>query len=147
MADNGGMDSTVLNKLRNAAEEVFAGTSIFLAYAHGSRVHGSPRATSDLDIGYYIEKSSPRADLPLHEELALEGELTALMGCEVDLRHLGAAPLEARGRVLEQGIRIYCSNESARVALETALLARYHDYKPAFAAMHTERLATFAGSK
>jgi predicted nucleotidyltransferase len=138
------MDRTDITALRNAAKRVFADTPVFLAYAYGSRVHGTPRAASDLDVGYYLAASVPRRTLPLHDELALEAELTQAVGYDVDLRNLGTAPLEVRGIALELGVRLWCSDESARVALETALLARYHDYKPAFAAMHTARLAAFA---
>ncbi len=62
----------------------------------------------------------------------------------MDLRDLGEAPLELRGRVLEEGIRIYCSDEVARVNLERDLLGCYHDCKPAFERMHEQRLKAFA---
>ncbi len=138
------MDTELLERLRSAAEAVFAETPIVVAYAHGSRVHGSPRAESDLDVGYYLDNSFHRESLPLRDELAMEGELTRRVGCEVDLRNLGPAPLELRGKVLEHGVRVYCGNESARVAIEKGVLARYHDYKPAFAAMHRTRIAALA---
>jgi len=135
------MNAGILEKLKRGAERVFAATDIVVAYAHGSRVHGTARKDSDIDVGYYLAPSLPRPSLPLRDELALEAELTNAAGIEVDLRNLGSAPLELKGRVLEEGVRLYCGDESARVAIETAVLARYHDYKPMFAAMHTARLA------
>ena len=62
------------------------------------------------------------------------------VGLQVDLRNLGGAPLELRGRVLEEGVRIYSGNASNRVDLECDILARYHDYKDVFREMHETRL-------
>ena len=120
---------------------------MFLAYAYGSRVAGAPRPDSDLDIGYYLAPSYTRQDLPMLDQMVLEDGLSSATGMQVDLRNLAGAPLEVRGRALEEGVRIYCSMERERVALETALLASYHDYKPALAAMHERRLAAFARRK
>ena len=128
-----------------AATQAFRGTPVFLAYAYGSQIWGAPRPDSDLDIGYYLHDSYEREDLPLYDQMLLEDIFTQAIGLSVDLRNLGAAPLELKGRALEEGVRIYFDAESARVTLETALLARYHDYKPKLAAMHEERLRSFAG--
>jgi len=138
------MKKDVLRKLVDAAGEVFAGTRVVLAYAYGSRVTGEARLDSDLDVGYYLEDSEADRPLPVYDEMILADRMSRLMGMEVDLRNLGTAPLELRGGVLEEGIRIYCSDERVRVALESSLLSRYHDYKPMFAAMHETRLAAFA---
>ena len=138
------MDKELIEAVRKAAAGVFDGTAIFLAYAHGSRVNGRPRAESDLDVGYYLEGYRQCAQLPIREEMGLADRLSDAAGCEVDLRNLGPAPLELKGRVLEEGVRIYCSDERRRVNLERDLLGRYHDYKPSFAAMHELRLKGFA---
>jgi hypothetical protein len=66
------------------------------------------------------------------------------MGIEVDLRDLAGASLEFRGRVLEEGARIYSADDVARVALERELLGRYHDYKDIYRRMHHERLRSLA---
>ena len=55
-----------------------------------------------------------------------------------------SAPLALRGRVLEEGRRIYCSDEVARVNLECDLLSRYFDYKPELEALRRLRLAAMA---
>lgn len=65
----------------------------------------------------------------------------------MDLRNVAFAPLELNGRVLEQGVRIYCGDEIERVELERNLLARYHDYKRMFEAFHDTRLAAWAKRK
>ena len=138
------MNDATLRQLREAARSRFAGTRIVLAYAYGSRVKGVARAESDLDIGYYLRDRTNHAPLPLQDEMRLADALSRVMGCAVDLRNLDGAPLELRGRVLEEGGRIFCADECERVTIERTLLGRYHDYKPAFTEMHKVRLAGFA---
>jgi len=133
-------------ELREAAEAVFAGTDDFLAYAYGSRVRGEARGESDLDVGYYLDDFRRRPPLAIQTEMILAGRLSDRLGVEVDLRDLGGAPLEWRGRVLEEGIRVYCRDEVQRVNLERDLLAQYLDYKETFQRMHELRLRRFAES-
>ena len=116
--------------MKSAASGAFGPTEIFLAYAYGSRVVETDRPDSDLDIGYYLESYIRDRVLSIHQEMVLETNLSEALGFEVDLRNLESAPLEVRGRVLEDGIRIYCCDEVKRVNLEHNLLTRYHDYKP-----------------
>ncbi len=82
--------------------------------------------------------------LLLAEELALEADLSTALGIEVDFRNLAEAPLELRGRVLEDGVRIYSGDAAGRVGLERDTLSRYHDYKAEFAEMHEIRLRRIA---
>ena len=141
------MDKQTLDRIGRAAAEAFEDTPIFLAYAYGSRVYGTPDRDSDLDVGYYLSPSYDRRDLPMLDQMLLEDGLSNAIGVSVDLRNLAEAPLELRGRALVEGVRVYCCMERQRVALETSLLARYHDYKPTLDAMHGERLAAFATRK
>lgn len=112
---------------------------ILAAYAYGSRVSGRPLPDSDLDIGYY-RSGAAREPLPLAEEMLLAADLSRELGCEVDLRYLGDAPLELRGKVLEEGVRVYSGDDVERVGLERDTLSRYHDYKDVFLRMHEIRL-------
>jgi len=134
----------IIDRLQQVALEVLAGSSVFLAYAYGSRVHGRPRPDSDLDVGYYRRGFPNVRPLSLHDELALEGALSDDIGMSVDLRDLGRAPLELRGRVLEEGIRVYCADRVGQVTIEREVLARYHDYKDVFRQMHELRLRRVA---
>lgn len=127
-----------------AAAAAFAGTPVFLAYAFGSRVWGSARPSSDLDIGYYVRVGPGTVGVTTREEMLLAGALSESLGCEVDLRNLAYAPLALRGRVLEEGRRIYCTDEVARVNLERDLLGCYHDAKPELEAMRRLRFAALA---
>jgi predicted nucleotidyltransferase len=138
------MDPALLAQLRAAAERLFPTRAVLAAYAYGSRVAGRPRPGSDLDVGYYLIGFRSCERLPLREELLLAAELSDAVGAEVDLRDLADAPLELRGRVLEEGIRIYSGDDVARVALERDLLGRYHDYKDVFRDLHELRLRQFA---
>lgn len=136
-------EAEIVAVARQVCAEVFRGTPVFLAYAHGSRVHGRPTPHSDLDIGYYASTCRP---LPLAEEMLLADRLSRRLGVEVDLRNLGQAPLEWRARVLERGCRIYCSDEIARVTNERNLMVRWFDERERSARFHDTRLASFASA-
>lgn len=138
------MDPALLERLTTAAERLFPPHGVLAAYAHGSRVSGHPLPASDLDVGYYLRGYHHGAVLPIRDEMLLEADLTAAVSVEVDLRNLGGAPLELRGRVLEEGVRIFSGDEAERVGLERDLLGRYHDYKDVFRQMHEIRLRQFA---
>lgn len=134
------MNGLDLEEVRALARRLFAGTPIFAAYVYGSRVWGRPGPTSDLDIGYYLRGYRFGDTLPMRDEMVLAARWTEALGVQVDLRNLAEAPLELRGRVLEDGARVYSSDEPRRVALERDLLARYHDYKETFRRLHELRL-------
>jgi predicted nucleotidyltransferase len=107
-------------------------------------VSGRPTQESDLDVGYYLSGHRRGETLPLGEEMRLAAELSAVVGCEVDLRNLADAPLDLRGRILEEGVRIFSANDGERVALERELLGRYHDYKEEYLRMYEIRLRRVA---
>ncbi len=138
------MDPALLAWLRAAAERLFPARGVLAAYAYGSRVAGRPRPGSDLDVGYYLIGFRSGERLSLRAELSLAAELSDALGVDVDLRDLAEAPLELRGRVLEEGTRIYSGDDVGRVALERDLLGRYHDYKEVFRHLHELRLRQLA---
>jgi predicted nucleotidyltransferase len=133
-----------LDRLKAAAEQAFRGRQVLAAYVFGSRVSGRPLPSSDLDVGYYLGDFREGETLSAGEEMRLAGTLSEAVGLRVDLRDLAHAPLELRGRVLEEGVRVYSGDPVARVALERDLLARYHDYKAEFREMHEIRLRVAA---
>jgi predicted nucleotidyltransferase len=138
------LDPAVIGRLTRAVAELFRDRQILAAYAFGSRVSGTPRPDSDLDIGYYLNGYRRGELLPLRDEMLLAGQISDAVGLSVDLRNLAGAPLDLRGRVLEEGVRIYSGDASARVALERELLGRYHDYKDVYRQMHERRLQAIA---
>lgn len=138
------LEPSVHRALQRAAEEAFGPLPVLAAYAYGSRVAGTPRPDSDLDVGYYLDGDRRCDRLSIGEEMRLAAELSAAVSLAVDLRNLAEAPLDLRGRVLEEGVRIYSGDAAARVALERDLLARYHDCKDAYRRMHAIRLRAVA---
>ncbi len=72
--------------------------------------------------------------------MKMAADLSAALRLEVDLRSLDQAPLEMRGRILEEGVRIYSGDDVLRVSLERSTLSFYHDYKDVFQHMHDVRL-------
>ena len=137
-------DTKLLAQLQLLAGRVFPGHGVLAAYVFGSRVSGRPAADSDLDVGYYLDGYQRGALLSVREEMLLAADLADAVGVTVDLRNLGEAPLELKGRVLEDGVRIYSGSEPERVGLERDVLARYHDYKHVFEQMHEIRLRQLA---
>ncbi len=138
------MDTILVQRLRAAAERLFPRGPLLAAYGYGSRVSGRPRPASDVDVGYYLKGYRAGQLLPIREELQLASALSDAVELDVDLRNLADAPLELRGRVLEEGVRVYSGDDVARVELERDLLARYHDYKDVFQRMHEVRLRALA---
>jgi uncharacterized protein YutE (UPF0331/DUF86 family)/predicted nucleotidyltransferase len=98
------MDDALIQRIRQAADSQFPGTGIILAYAFGSRVDGTARPDSDLDVGYYLAENHRGGGLSLFDEMVLADALSRRIGLEVDLRNLRGAPLDLRGRVLEEGV-------------------------------------------
>ncbi len=140
------MDADLLRRVTKAAADAFGGGPVLAAYAHGSRVGGRPRPDSDLDVGYYLQRRTGEVRLSLAEEMQLTDQLSRALEIEVDLRPLADAPLELRGRVLEEGVRIYSAGERERVGLERDLLCRYFDYKAIYRRMHEIRAQRKTGA-
>ncbi len=134
------MDTQLIERLRQAAERHFPEHGVLVAYAHGSRTFGTPRPDSDLDVGYYLYGYREGEQLAIKTEMLLADRLSREVGVDVDLRNLGPAPLEARGRVLEKGVRVFSGDDVERVALERELLSRYHDRKAEFQELRRLRL-------
>lgn len=120
------MDETI-DSLKGAAAEILHDRGILAAYVFGSRAKGTARPDSDVDVGYYMLPG--HQPLSGREELELAARLGDRISHEVDFRGLDRAPLDVRGRIAEESIRIYSRDEPARVRLEADLLSRYHDYK------------------
>jgi predicted nucleotidyltransferase len=139
-------DAQLIGKLMQATC-VLAGTGIVAAYAFGSRVYGRPRPDSDLDVGYFLSRNAGTAPLSLREEMRLTDVLSQAVGVEVDLRDLGDAPLELRGRAIVEGVRVFSGDAVERVGLERDLLARYFDYQEEFRQLHELRLKSMAERK
>lgn len=85
------------------------------AFVHGSRVDGSPRPDSDLDVGAWWGRDVD------------EAVETVSVPPGVDLLVLDTAPLDLAGRVALHGRLLYDDDPPARVAWQAATRARYLD--------------------
>ncbi len=114
--------------------EALADAGARFAYLFGSRADEEERANSDVDIAVMVGR-----ELGLLEEQRLADRLaTALGASDIDLVMLGRAGLELRGRIVQQGRRIFSADEPARVAFEVRTRSEYFDYLPYLEA-HTDR--------
>jgi predicted nucleotidyltransferase len=88
------------------------------AILFGSASRGALRGDSDVDVGVVVGGSS----LELREELALQADLSAACGREVDLVRLDTADAMVRWQVASTGI-VICSEPgvAARFQAEAAL--------------------------
>lgn len=102
-------DATVVARLRAAYPTVLA------VYRFGSTARGEATAASDLDSAFLPAEPVERGPV-----LALALELGAVVGRDVDLVDLAAAPTALEAQVVAQGERLY-SRDRAEVD-------RYEDY-------------------
>lgn len=130
--------------MKAAAGEILQTTEVLVAYAYGSRVDGAARADSDLDIGYFLAARRARPPLPLRGELLVASRLSDRLHCDVDLRNLDEAPTEVQGRVIEQGVCLYCADQVARAELENAILSTYRDAKQSIREVHQRHIHEYA---
>ena len=116
----------------------------WLAYAFGSRVSGRAGPDSDLDVGYYLANREGGSTLGIRRRDDAGGPHRGRGRPSHRSPRPRRSPLDLRGRVLEDGVRIYSGNPVQRVALERTLLSRYRDYKREYHLMHEARLRRVA---
>jgi len=133
--------SKTIERLKTAAEKVFAGTSVLFAYFYGSRAKNKAHLFSDFDIAIYVKSA-----IPLNQELSLSIKLEEVSGLkEIDLRTLNKSPLIFQGKVVQEGVLIYSQDEKTRINFERVILHKYLDYLPhlkAFERKFLKKVAT-----
>jgi hypothetical protein len=83
--------------------------------------------------------------LGLLEQERLASELArALHVPDVDIVALDRASLELRGRVVQEGRRIYSADEPARVAFEVRTRSEYFDFLPSLRRLERSYLSLVA---
>jgi uncharacterized protein len=123
-----------------SVDTILADVGIRFAYLFGSRASGRARATSDADVAVMPERR-----LALLERERLAARLTAAMGVpDVDVVSLDRAPLELRGRIVQEGQLMYSADEPARVAFEVRTRSEYFDFLPALERLQRSYLAHVA---
>lgn len=123
------MPGSQTNALVEAAVGVLREQGALFGYLHGSRVDGSARPGSDVDIAAFFSAPAPASydvDLP----------------ADVDLLVLNGAPLELRGRVATGGLLLFEADPRARVHWEAMTRKIYFDELPRITRAHEEFLET-----
>ncbi len=81
---------------------------VLAIYAFGSRIQGTARAESDLDLAVLVAGYADPLQL-----WALSNELAEMLGCAVDLLDLRAASTVMQYQVLTRGQRLWASEPAA----------------------------------
>ena len=131
MVSNRCMDDNdeIVRRLRRELPAILTDHPVLLAYLYGSWARAETTPLSDVDIALVTESAlSPldRLDLELDIEVALAN-------CGVraaDVRVINQAPSVARGRVVTEGILLYCRDEQARDAFESEARLSYRVAQP-----------------
>lgn len=113
------------------------------AWLFGSRARGDAREDSDADVAVLCRVRGAPPSLMVQGGLTLQfGD--ALGVPRVDLVVLDIAPLDLRGRILQEGVLLWSDDEPARVRFTVETLSRYHDARPAIEAQDRAFLAAIA---
>jgi predicted nucleotidyltransferase len=112
-------------------ESALREADVIVAYLFGSRARGTDRPESDLDVAALFDRP-----MELLEREALVARLSRALGVpDVDLVVLDTAPLELRGRVVQEGRLLFSADESRRVAFEVSTRLEYFDFLPTLESM------------
>ena len=97
-------------------------------WVFGSRIQGTSRPESDVDIGVLFRTSlAPTLD---GQPFDLAADLEGALGHPVDLVVLNTAPADLRIRVLREGVLAFEGDAVARVRFEVATRNEYFDLEP-----------------
>ena len=124
------MPADIIKTLQNNAFGIFSSYPVLFAYAYGSMASGTAHRFSDLDIGVYLGSDCVKNVLETELNLSLEIDRQLGHVIETDVRAINTLPLELVGRMLTEGILVYCADESRRVAFEVLLRKQYFDFLP-----------------
>jgi len=123
-----GLQEIVL-QLQSELPRLLSGRPVLLAYLYGSLARGQSTPLSDVDIALVTERSLPALDR-LGLELDVEVELSAIGLPQADIRVINQASPAVRGRVVMEGVLLYCRDDRKRVTFEAQAHAQYFDLQP-----------------
>ena len=134
----------IIATLENALPAACEGLNVVAAYLFGSWARGESRDDSDVDIGFFLPRKDPAIGKYTPPDVVLEQRLSRNTSLPLEVHLLNQAPLAITGRVMEEGVLVYCGDEAARVRLEVAIRGQYLGFKPAIEELHRVRLKAFA---
>jgi len=121
----------ILDQLREALPAVLSGYEVIAAYAYGSVVRERLTPFSDIDVALVLRESRSSYDR-LMLELSVQEALEAATGLSpFDVRVINEAPLDVRGRIVQEGILLYERDRHDRVSFEVRVRKLYFDFAPA----------------
>jgi len=123
-------NTEIKKNICDIATDVFRDTQVLFAYLYGSYAVDQAHPFSDLDIGIYVPRLSQREKLDLEMTLALELDKKLEKGPTSDVRILNSLPLAVAGKVITEGLLIYCRDDEARIDYETIIRSAYFDFLP-----------------
>ncbi|MBE3584456.1 MAG: nucleotidyltransferase domain-containing protein [Limnochordaceae bacterium] len=119
-----------IRRLVTAVRQELANTpDVAFAYLFGSRIKGTARPNSDLDIAIWLTTPLGPIDAvaTVDRQLDLGGQLETTLGCPVDVVLLNTAPLDLVHNVLRHGLLVYCRNEDIRHQFYVEHARQYYD--------------------
>jgi predicted nucleotidyltransferase len=97
---------------------------------YGSYATGYTHPYSDLDVGIYLEPDAIETALNTELDISLDIDKAMDHIIETEVRAINNLPLAFTGRILTEGILIYCKDEEARVEFEVQTRKQYFDFLP-----------------
>lgn len=122
-----GIDSPLIDKLVGKLQSLLP--NLLAVYGFGSRLQGTARLESDLDMAVLV---AGHADVVLLWGLA--GELEDIVGCTVDLLDLRAASTVMQYQIITTGVRWWALDAQAAL-FESAILSQKTDLDTARAGL------------
>jgi predicted nucleotidyltransferase len=101
---------------------------VLFAYLFGSVATGKVHAGSDADIAVFFAPGLDKM-ARFDRRLVLMGQLTDLLGMDVDVVDLNAAPLSLRHFIMRDGILIVDKDRKQRTCFEVSSRREYFDLK------------------
>lgn len=97
-------------------------------YLFGSFARGEANPLSDVDLGVFFKRKTPKAFVLPEAEIA--GELSDIVGREVEIQDLSLCKIDFAHRVISEGKLIYSGDEKERIELEEKILRDFFNLKP-----------------
>ena len=136
-------DALPANHIDLLTRRLAALPEVRLAYLHGSRVKGSPRPGSDLDIAILVDDRLAAGPGEINRTIRrLAGRLSGeIPGEALDIVLLNTSPALLRHRVLRDGLLLHARSETERVRFALRAIRDYQDMEPRLAEHRRQRIA------